>query len=69
MNFSLSLSLSLGRIWAIATNVFRETVREQVLYLSLLYTLIVVSAMMLLPEFSYDSSAKMRIESARVNNA
>ncbi|MFN7859842.1 MAG: ABC transporter permease subunit, partial [Pseudanabaena sp.] len=62
MNFSLSLSLSLGRIWAIATNVFRETVREQVLYLSLLYTLIVVSAMMLLPEFSYDSSAKMIVD-------
>ncbi|MFM7887522.1 MAG: ABC transporter permease [Pseudanabaena sp.] len=62
MNFSLNLSLSLGRIWAIATNVFRETVREQVLYLSLLYTLIVVSAMMMLPEFSYDSSAKMIVD-------
>jgi ABC-type transport system involved in multi-copper enzyme maturation permease subunit len=62
MNFSLKLSLSLGRIWAIAANVFRETVREQVLYLSLLYTLIVVSAMLMLPEFSYDSSAKMIVD-------
>jgi len=52
MNFSLNISLSLGRVWAIATNVFRETVREQVLYLSLLYTVIVVSAMLMLPEFS-----------------
>jgi len=51
MNFSLNISLSLGRVWAIATNVFRETVREQVLYLSLLYTVIVVSAMLMLPEF------------------
>ncbi len=62
MNFSLNISLSLGRVWAIATNVFRETVREQVLYLSLLYTLIVVSAMLMLPEFSYDSSAKMIVD-------
>lgn len=62
MNFSLNISLSLGRVWAIATNVFRETVREQVLYLSLLYTLILVSAMMLLPQFSYDSSAKMIVD-------
>jgi len=62
MNFSLNISLSLGRILAIATNVFRETVREQVLYLSLLYTLILVAAMMMLPEFSYDSSAKMIVD-------
>jgi ABC-type transport system involved in multi-copper enzyme maturation permease subunit len=62
MNFSLNISLSLGRVWAIATNVFRETVREQVLYLSLLYTVIVVSAMLMLPEFSYDSSAKMIVD-------
>jgi ABC-type transport system involved in multi-copper enzyme maturation permease subunit len=62
MNLSLNLSLSLGRVWAIATNVFRETVREQVLYLSLLYTVIVVSAMLMLPEFSYDSSAKMIVD-------
>jgi ABC-type transport system involved in multi-copper enzyme maturation permease subunit len=56
------MSLSLGRIWAIATNVFRETVREQVLYLSLLYSVIVISAMLMLPEFSYDSSAKMIVD-------
>jgi ABC-type transport system involved in multi-copper enzyme maturation permease subunit len=62
MNFSLNISLSLGRVWAIATNVFRETVREQVLYLSLLYTIIVVAAMVMLPEFSYDSSAKMIVD-------
>ncbi len=62
MNFGLNLSLSLGRVWAIATNVFRETVREQVLYLSLLYTLVLVSAIMILPEFSYDSSAKMIVD-------
>ena len=62
MNSSLNLSLSFGRIWAIATNVFRETVREQVLYLSLLYILIVVAAMFMLPEFSYDSSAKMIVD-------
>ncbi|TYQ31044.1 MULTISPECIES: ABC transporter permease [unclassified Pseudanabaena] len=62
MNLSLNLSLSLGRVWAIATNVFRETVREQVLYLSLLYIAIAVSAMLLLPEFSYDSSAKMIVD-------
>ena len=62
MHPSLNLSLSFGRIWAIATNVFRETVREQVLYLSLLYILIVVAAMLMLPEFSYDSSAKMIVD-------
>jgi ABC-type transport system involved in multi-copper enzyme maturation permease subunit len=62
MNFSVNISLSLGRVWAIASNVFRETVREQVLYLSLLYTIILVSAMIMLPEFSYDSSAKMIVD-------
>jgi ABC-type transport system involved in multi-copper enzyme maturation permease subunit len=53
---------SCGRITAIALNLFRETLREQVFYLSLLYTAILLSALVALPQFSYDSSEKMILD-------
>jgi len=56
------ISHSWGRIWAIALNLVKETIREQVFYLSLVYTGILVSAMVALPQFSYDSSAKMIVD-------
>ncbi len=41
--------MKLGRITAIAANAFRETIREQVLYLSLLYTALLVAAVVMIP--------------------
>jgi len=60
--FGISLSHSLGRIVAIAFNLFKETLREQVLYLSLLYLGILVSALVALPQFSFDSADKMILD-------
>lgn len=54
--------MNLGRIGAIASNVFRETVREQVLYLTLLFTLVLVAAARLLPEFSAEGAGKMTLD-------
>ncbi len=60
--FASSVSHSLGRIVAIALNLFKETLREQVLYLSLLYLGILVSALVALPQFSFDSADKMTLD-------
>jgi ABC-type transport system involved in multi-copper enzyme maturation permease subunit len=60
--FATSLSHSLGRTVAIALNLFKETLREQVLYLSLLYLGILVSALVALPQFSFDSADKMTLD-------
>jgi ABC-type transport system involved in multi-copper enzyme maturation permease subunit len=54
--------MNIGRIWAIAGNVFRETLREQVLYLTLLYSLILVAASFFLREFSSEGSGKMIVD-------
>lgn len=56
------ISQSWGRILAIALNLVKETIREQVFYLSLVYMGILLSAMVALPQFSYDSSAKMIVD-------
>jgi ABC-type transport system involved in multi-copper enzyme maturation permease subunit len=58
-----TLTSSIGRILAIAHNVFRETVREQVLYLTLLFTFVLVAAILAIPEFSADSAAGMILDS------
>jgi len=57
-----NLTMNLGRIGAIAGNVFRETVREQVLYLTLLFTLVLVSAVNLLPQLSASGEKKIIID-------
>ncbi len=48
----MTTSNSISRVITIAHNVFRETVREQVLYLLLLYGGIMVAAFALLPQFT-----------------
>jgi len=60
--FATSVSHSLGRITAIALNLFKETLREQVFYLSLLYLGILVAALVALPQFSFDSADKMILD-------
>jgi len=60
--FATSFSHSLGRIVAIALNLFKETLREQVFYLSLLYLGILISALVALPQFSFDSADKMTLD-------
>jgi ABC-type transport system involved in multi-copper enzyme maturation permease subunit len=47
------------RIFSIAQNVFRETVREQVLYLLLLFGFLMIAAGGLVPMFTYDSANKL----------
>lgn len=37
------------RVWAIAHNVFRETIRDRVLYLILLFAIVMVGAVMFIP--------------------
>ncbi|AFY72941.1 hypothetical protein Syn7502_00808 [Synechococcus sp. PCC 7502] len=54
--------MNLGRISVIAFNVFRETLREQVLYLTLLFTLILVAAVNLLPQLSASGEKKIIID-------
>jgi len=54
--------MNLGRISAIAFNVFRETLREQVLYLILLFTLILVGAVNLLPQLSASADKKIVVD-------
>ncbi|MGQ9865067.1 MAG: ABC transporter permease [Pseudanabaenaceae cyanobacterium] len=48
-----------GRIWAVASNALRETLREQVLYLLLLFLFLLVAAATLLPMFSSESADKL----------
>lgn len=54
--------MNLGRISVIAFNVFRETLREQVLYLTLLFTLILVGAVNLLPQLSASGEKKIILD-------
>jgi ABC-type transport system involved in multi-copper enzyme maturation permease subunit len=54
--------MNLGRISVIAFNVFRETLREQVLYLILLFTLILVAAVNLLPQLSASGEKKIILD-------
>jgi ABC-type transport system involved in multi-copper enzyme maturation permease subunit len=54
--------MNLGRISAIAFNVFRETLREQVLYLTLLFTLILIGAVNLLPQLSASGDKKIIVD-------
>ncbi|MEB3337344.1 MAG: ABC transporter permease [Leptolyngbyaceae bacterium] len=51
-----------NRIRAISTNVFREVVRDQVLYLIGFYALIMAAAIRLLPEVAASTEKKMLID-------
>jgi ABC-type transport system involved in multi-copper enzyme maturation permease subunit len=54
--------VSLGRIWVIATNVFREVIRDRVLYLVGLFAILFVAATALLPEVSANNQEKITLD-------
>ncbi|NEP55486.1 MAG: ABC transporter permease [Symploca sp. SIO2G7] len=54
--------MNLGRIWAVASNGFREVIRDRVLYLIGLFALLLILAMRLLPEVATITSDKMVID-------
>ncbi|MDX1977754.1 MAG: ABC transporter permease [Pseudanabaenaceae cyanobacterium bins.68] len=51
--------MSFYRIFSVAQNVFRETLREQVLYLVLLFGFVLIATGALVPMFTYDSANKL----------
>jgi ABC-type transport system involved in multi-copper enzyme maturation permease subunit len=54
--------MNLGRIFVLATNVFREVVRDRILYIIGFYTLILAAAIVLLPEFAASTEDKMFLD-------
>ena len=54
--------MSMGRIWAIASNGFREVIRDRVLYLIGLFALLLVIALRLLPEVAATTENKILID-------
>lgn len=54
--------MSIRRIWVVATNVFRSVVRDRVLYLLGLFTLILLLASRLLPEISSVAAEKTLVD-------
>jgi ABC-type transport system involved in multi-copper enzyme maturation permease subunit len=54
--------MSLGRIWAIATNVFREVVRDRILYIIGFYGLLLAAAIRLLPEVAAATEDKIFLD-------
>lgn len=54
--------MSFGRIWAIASNGFREVIRDRILYLIGLFTLLLVLALRLLPEIAATTQDKIFLD-------
>jgi ABC-type transport system involved in multi-copper enzyme maturation permease subunit len=54
--------VSLGRIFAIATNVFREVVRDRILYIIGFYALMLAAAIRLLPEVAATTEDKIFLD-------
>lgn len=54
--------MSLGRIWAIASNGFREVIRDRVLYLIGFFALLLIVALRLLPEIAATTENKILID-------
>lgn len=54
--------MNLGRISVIATNVFREVVRDRILYIVGFYALILAAAIRLLPEFAAATENKIFLD-------
>ncbi len=54
--------MSLGRIFTIATNVFREVVRDRILYIIGFYGLILVAAIRILPEIAAATEDKIFLD-------
>ncbi len=55
-------SVSLSRLWTIARNVFREVVRDRILYVIGFYALVLVLATRLLPEVSAGAYPKIVLD-------
>ncbi len=54
--------MNLMRTWAIAHNVFRETVRDRILYLLMVYVVILAGATILLPEVALQAHDKITLD-------
>jgi ABC-type transport system involved in multi-copper enzyme maturation permease subunit len=54
--------VSFGRIWAIASNGFREVIRDRILYLIGLFTLLLLLALRLLPEIAATTQDKIFLD-------
>ncbi len=54
--------MSLGRIFVMATNVFREVVRDRILYIIGFYTLMLAAAIRLLPEVAATTQNKIFLD-------
>src|SRR4028118_1713145 len=54
--------VSFGRIWAIASNGFREVIRDRVLYLIGFFALLLVLALQLLPEVAATTEDKIFLD-------
>jgi len=54
--------VSLGRIFVIATNVFREVVRDRILYIIGFYGILLAAAIRLLPEVAATTEDKIFLD-------
>lgn len=54
--------MSLGRIWAIASNGFREVIRDRILYLIGLFALLLLIALRMLPEIAATTQDKIFLD-------
>jgi len=54
--------MSLGRIWAIASNGFREVIRDRILYIIGLFALLTIAAWRLLPEVAAGTEDKILLD-------
>lgn len=55
-------AMSLSRIWVIASNVFREVIRDRVLYLVAVYSVLLLAAAFLLPEVAAGAQDKITLD-------
>jgi ABC-type transport system involved in multi-copper enzyme maturation permease subunit len=54
--------MSFGRIWVIAANVFREVIRDRVLYLAGLFAILMAAGIRLLPEIAAGTDKKILLD-------
>lgn len=54
--------MNLGRTWVIAANVFREVIRDRILYLIALFAIFLVAAIRLLPEVAAATENKIMLD-------
>ena len=54
--------MNFGRVFVLASNVFREVVRDRILYIIGFYALILAAALLLLPEFAATTEDKMFLD-------